>query len=238
MSYMSALGMSGPVFIGIVVVLLAIELIKAGSYLWNFVTPFVFKGKQKFVDRRTLDIMTKRHDVDIKDLKDSQNEIHESVKQLIETQQDFTATQQEIYATHQLFIERQDGINQKMGKEMDAIKEQLTDIADTVVSSQIQQMRSIILEFASICTSKRFSKERFSYVIKTHEEYEEVIKKRKMKNSEADASYNIIFNEYQRCIKDHDFLEDHNGEEERKPVKKTTKKTSTKKTATPKTEES
>lgn len=233
LNYLNTLGIQGTIFVIIITVLMIVEIIKALSYLFNFISAQTSKGKKIFLNRKTLDAMTVSNSEGIQEVKELQKTTNEALNDFMKSQMDVNAMQQEINATQITFINNQEIINEKLSKEMNEVKDRLEDISTTVISSQLQQMRTIILEFASICNTRRFTKERFSSVNKTYEEYESIIKKRNLVNSEIDASYKVIFDEYQRCIAEHDFLEDHNGEAIRekpvlksspKPRKKVTKK--------------
>lgn len=234
MKYAEALGISGSIFVTIIIILFAAELFKAISYIYGIIASHTSKGKKIYMNRKNIDKLCLDNNAEITAMKEIQAKTTENLNSFIKTQGEFNAAQQEVNASTMEFINNQNVLNDKIDAELKEVKNRLSDISETVISSQLQQMRTVILEFASICTLRRFTKERFASVTKTYEEYESVIKKKGLVNSEIDVSYNVIASEYQRCIEEHDFLEDHGGETERKttPKKSTTKKKPSRRTAT------
>lgn len=97
------------------------------------------------------------------------------------------------------------------------IKEDITrlentvnDVVQTLIDIRIENMRNTILDFASECTvpSRRFSREKFKNVMKLYTTYEKYVEDNGRTNDEVNISYDIICKQYEKCVKEHLFLED------------------------------
>ena len=77
--------------------------------------------------------------------------------------------------------------------------------------------RNRIIDFASKVTNETLliSREEFNRSFKTHKEYEEVLQKHNMTNGEVDIAYRVIVDAYTERMKEHNFLEDVRGYEQK-----------------------
>lgn len=76
----------------------------------------------------------------------------------------------------------------------------------------IEHKRSEIISFAAFVSDEKcphqVTREQFNRIFRIHGEYEEIIKKRKIKNGEVDIAIRIIRESYEEHTKKHSFIED------------------------------
>lgn len=78
------------------------------------------------------------------------------------------------------------------------IRRELENLTDLFVKKQISDMRWEINNFATkISENKPCNKDCFQHCFRTYEDYEDILKERKMKNGEVEISMDIIRNAYQ-----------------------------------------
>lgn len=78
------------------------------------------------------------------------------------------------------------------------IRKELENLTDLFVKKQISDMRWEINNFATkISENKPCNKDCFQHCFRTYEDYEDILKERKMKNGEVEISMKIIRNAYQ-----------------------------------------
>lgn len=99
-------------------------------------------------------------------------------------------------------------------KLIDEINTKLDNQSAAITSMRIDRMRDRILDFAQEITpdnAKCLSREQFARIIKTYNEYEEIIEEEGRTNGEVDISYRVILDAYESYMKNHMFLEDIRG---------------------------
>ena len=107
------------------------------------------------------------------------------------------------------FVEKQEDFNSKVSSDMDKMHNLMEDVSDSVVQMRISDMRAKILDFTSACSNGRiYTKEQFNYIRKLHEQYENEIRKRGIKNNEISISMEILGNIYEDRVKKKCFIED------------------------------
>lgn len=75
------------------------------------------------------------------------------------------------------------------------------DINDRLVNKEIEDMRKTILDFCSeLSSGKKFNKEAFDYIFKTHENYNDILKKYNKENNVINESMKFICNKYQELL--------------------------------------
>lgn len=73
----------------------------------------------------------------------------------------------------------------------------------------VRQIKAHVLDFANACLNHRpHTKQDFDSIIKENEEYEELIKKYKLKNNVYDEDYKYILKVYHKCQDEDSFLKD------------------------------
>lgn len=77
----------------------------------------------------------------------------------------------------------------------------------------VQNSRDRIIDFGILVADgeKIVSREQFHRIFKVHEDYEEFLKKRKLKNGETDIAMRVINESYATHMREHTFLEDVRG---------------------------
>ena len=73
----------------------------------------------------------------------------------------------------------------------------------------VRQIKAHVLDFANACLNhRRHTKQEFESVLKENEEYEELVKKYKLKNNVYDEDYKYIVKLYHKCQDENSFLRD------------------------------
>lgn len=107
--------------------------------------------------------------------------------------------------------------SEKKNEEQDSMIHMLVEKLDEnialTVDMSIENKRNAIIAFASrvIDESYPVTREQFNRILKMHEEYEEIIKKKKRTNGEIDIAFRIINESYEKHMKNHTFVEDIRG---------------------------
>lgn len=106
---------------------------------------------------------------------------------------------------------------QKVEAETAAQEQKIINLRDTldecnlmIAEVQITNLKNLILDFSDIATDmKRFpSRERYSSIFKTYDEYEKILKKLNRTNGETELSMNAIRKSYEYRTTHHLFMED------------------------------
>lgn len=102
--------------------------------------------------------------------------------------------------------EQQDTDRAQSIKHDNQIKEDLESLSNMVFDKNIEDMRWRILDFSSaISNGRKFNRESYDFVLKTYDQYEELLKKRNMTNGLVDETVKYIKNNYQERLKNGDF---------------------------------
>lgn len=80
-------------------------------------------------------------------------------------------------------------------------------VSENVDQNEIDRLRWEILDFSNSCQNgRRHTREEFDHIIKMHEKYEAILKRRNESNGQVDMAYDYIKTLYQKCLIEHDFL--------------------------------
>lgn len=78
---------------------------------------------------------------------------------------------------------------------------------DHVDQNEIDRLRWEILDFANSCQrGHKHSQEEFDHIVKMHEKYEEILRRRRETNGQIDLAFEYITTLYKKCQIEHDFL--------------------------------
>lgn len=107
-------------------------------------------------------------------------------------------------------VDRKFEENDKLFKELN---EKLDRNNEDTLSLLIDSKRNAIISFASCVIDENYpvTREQFKRIFKTHEEYEDIIRKNGLTNGEVDIAYHIITESYESHMINHTFIEDIRG---------------------------
>lgn len=98
-------------------------------------------------------------------------------------------------------------INRTLIDKVDEIENQQKAIKEDLQEHIVDEWRTYILDFQNSCLNKRkHTREEFTRVYKVCDKYEEYVKTRKIKNSEADQAISYIKRVYEECLEEGEFL--------------------------------
>lgn len=84
-------------------------------------------------------------------------------------------------------------------KEMEKLDNSIDRLTNMFVDKQIADMRFDIVDVASAITlGRKYSVEQLTHVIRIYDDYERILKERKMTNGQVDMSIEVIKGEYRR----------------------------------------
>ncbi len=87
------------------------------------------------------------------------------------------------------------------------IKTQLDRLERDFEKHKVESQRCEILDFANSCMNKRnHTKEEFDHIIKIHDDYDEYINQRNIKNGQVKVAYDYIEKLYEQNLKHNSFL--------------------------------
>ena len=97
--------------------------------------------------------------------------------------------------------------------ELTSLKDALSSTNELVLDLYINVNRNRIIDFASKIANDDVpvSREEFNRIFKTHNEYEDILKKHNKTNGEVDVAIRIIEESYANHMKNHTFIEDLRG---------------------------
>ena len=97
--------------------------------------------------------------------------------------------------------------------ELMSLKDALASTNELVLDLYINVNRNRIIDFASKIANDDIpvSREEFNRIFKTHDEYEDILKKHNKTNGEVDIAIRIIEESYANHMKNHTFIEDVRG---------------------------
>ena len=80
-------------------------------------------------------------------------------------------------------------------------------VSENVDQNEIDRLRWEILDFSNSCQNgRRHTREEFDHIIRMHEKYEAILKRRNESNGQVDMAYDYIKTLYQKCLIERDFL--------------------------------
>jgi hypothetical protein len=83
----------------------------------------------------------------------------------------------------------------------------VSSLSDNVDMNEIDRLRWEILDFANSCQrGHRHTREEFDHIIKMHEKYEKILKRRGESNGQVDLAYGYVVGVYKRCLMEGGFL--------------------------------
>ena len=122
------------------------------------------------------------------------------------------------YFTSRFGIETKAGLDKKKTKaEIDAIKAEMDQVRETQkkmlesqdkliaavdkidkreIKNEIERKRYLIIDFANAIHCRKYDREAYSHVLKTYNEYEQILKDNNMENGEADMAIGFIRKKY------------------------------------------
>lgn len=90
---------------------------------------------------------------------------------------------------------------------LEQVSNQLNEVSDRVDKTEINDMRSTILDFANSCMNeRRHTQEEFVHMIDLYSQYEEKIEEKHMTNGQMDLAYDYIKKLYAKCLEENSFL--------------------------------
>lgn len=91
----------------------------------------------------------------------------------------------------------------------DLLSERLNEMERSNDMQTVRQIKAHVLDFANACLNhRRHTKQEFESILKENEEYEELVKKYKLKNNVYDEDYKYIVKLYHKCQDENSFLRD------------------------------
>ena len=122
------------------------------------------------------------------------------------------------YFTSRFGIETKAGLDKKKTRaEIDAIKAEIDQVRETQkkmlesqdkiiaavdkldkreIKNEIERKRYLIIDFANAIHCRKYDREAYSHVLKTYNEYEQILKDNNMENGEADMAIAFIRKKY------------------------------------------
>lgn len=122
------------------------------------------------------------------------------------------------YFTSRFGIETKTSLDKKKTKaEIDAIKSEMDQVRETQkkmlesqdkiiaavdkldkreIKNEIERKRYLIIDFANAIHCRKYDREAYSHVLKTYNEYEQILKDNNMENGEADMAIAFIRKKY------------------------------------------
>lgn len=92
-------------------------------------------------------------------------------------------------------------IHQQLTNAIESITDKLDDIQRGFINDKIENMRWKILEFANLLINgKTCYKEQFDNILKTYDEYEEILEQNDMTNGQVEESMKFIREKYQELM--------------------------------------
>lgn len=86
--------------------------------------------------------------------------------------------------------------------EISKISQGIEDIKDTLLRDNIEKKRKSILDFcSSLSNDQKQNSEAFNDIFRTYADYEEILKKHKMENGQAEESMKFIREKYQEKLR-------------------------------------
>lgn len=83
----------------------------------------------------------------------------------------------------------------------------VNQVSESVDQNEIDRLRWEILDFSNSCQNgRRHTREEFDHIIRMHEKYESILKRRNESNGQVDMAYDYIKTLYQKCLIERDFL--------------------------------
>lgn len=100
-------------------------------------------------------------------------------------------------------------INKDIKDQLNLVSGQIESVSNRIDKIEIQDNRTIILDFANSCMNeRRHTKEEFDHIIDLHTEYESTIKEKGLKNGRVDLAFKYISDLYLKCQQEDSFLDD------------------------------
>lgn len=104
-------------------------------------------------------------------------------------------------------LKKQQDIDREQSiKHDNAIKDDLVELSDMVFDKNIEDMRWRILDFSSaISNGRKFNRESYDFIIRTYQQYEELLKKKNKTNGLIEETIKYIKSDYQEKLKEGNF---------------------------------
>ena len=164
-----------------VCILLAVEVImKSVSYLWEWFASKVLKISTKISRKKEIENIILNNQKEIETLKENQEKDREASKKA----------------------------DNDLREALVKTNEKLDEISDLVVSIHIDNLRVEIMDFASACGTRKYTREQYHEIFQLCEKYKDLIKKYDIKNGVFVVSLEIIKNKYKELEETRGFLED------------------------------
>ncbi len=83
----------------------------------------------------------------------------------------------------------------------------MQQIEDSIDANEKDRIRYEVLDFANSCRNKRrHTKDEFEHIIVLNEKYHRLLRKTNDENGVFNAEYNYVYELYQKCQRENDFL--------------------------------
>lgn len=168
-------------FIIIVLLLLVAEgFIKIGSFLWGWFASKFLKIQTSLSRKKALDDMLIVYQEDLNKIKADQVKDREASKQA----------------------------DVELRESLDETNRKLDEINSLVVSLHIDNLRVQIMDFASACRVRNYTREQYHEIFQLCEKYKVLINRYHIENGVFVVSLEIIKDRYKELDEKHGFLED------------------------------
>lgn len=94
-----------------------------------------------------------------------------------------------------------------VSSKLEQVSNQLNEVSDRVDKTEINDIRSTILDFANSCMNgRRHTQEEFAHILELYSQYEEKIDEKHMTNGQMDLAIDYIRRLYAKCQDEDSFL--------------------------------
>ncbi len=91
--------------------------------------------------------------------------------------------------------------------ELDNVKANVAVLSKDVDMNEMDQIRSIVLDFSNSCRNGRgHTQEEYNHIIGLNDKYEALLKKHDIKNGVYEAGYKFVVEENERCKRENSYL--------------------------------
>lgn len=151
--------------------------------------------------------LTKSIRVDLADLRQDTNAKFEELKS--DYNEKITELKNDLETFESRSTNGMEEVKNKTAGTFDLLSERLNEMERSNDMQTVRQIKAHVLDFANACLNhRRHTKQEFESIIKENEEYEELVKKYKLKNNVYDEDYRYILKIYHRCQDENSFLRD------------------------------
>lgn len=187
--------------VGIVVILLAMQLIGELLELFGKAAPGIMKLRKKFAAKREREFELLRAIQEAK-------EVVEEAKNLLD-KVDKHYDEDNISKRDKWMHSVDEDISLNKA-DISFLKEKLEEVYDISIKDHIEALRSVIIGFANRISDHKsqLSHEEFRRVFAAHADYEDFLEKHELENGQVDIAFRVITDDYAERLRNREFLED------------------------------